>query len=477
MSESASSQKDSSTGCGCLFLILLLIAAGYSGVRYWIDSTAYKTAHAAYLQADCKTAVEQYQKVVDAFRLIDFGSLKANSKRELADCNALQSAADQEAANPEAAIVAYDNFVVQRRGQEHPLVPTAQKRSQALYRADPAKLATANLCGRVDALAKDGLLPEEQSWMPTYQFACAETHRKAGDDAKAYPIYLKVLADFPASPEAALAASALKLNQAACTNAAALKKNPAVSSLPGFLPGLYLACATTQDAKKQYSLAMPFYLNLLAEYPNSAEADSALKAVLASPLACQNLSALREILPAASKASWMPDLYRSCAQSAEKEGDYNGAVTLYDAFLADYPAHPAAAQVKEALAKAIIAGAKRSGASTLPDPTRSGAASSGTSVIVVRNDAPVRLRIAISGPETRIEEMDACATCQKYTGIGPLTCPNKGPVARYTVKPGEYAVVVQSISDGKVTPFSGTWKLTSGQEYSSCFYIVTRTLP
>jgi hypothetical protein len=82
-----------------------------------------------------------------------------------------------------------------------------------------------------------------------------------------------------------------------------------------------------------------------------------------------------------------------------------------------------------------------------------------------------------SGPESRIEKLDACSSCIKYYGNGPTYCPEKGPVGRYTLTPGNYEVLVESISDKGITPWVGDWVLQSGNEYSNCFFIVTSSSP
>jgi hypothetical protein len=50
-------------------------------------------------------------------------------------------------------------------------------------------------------------------------------------------------------------------------------------------------------------------------------------------------------------------------------------------------------------------------------------------------------------------------------------------VGRYTLKSGEYDVVVKSRGDKFVRPFKGTWSMNSGWTYSNCFYIVTNPNP
>ena len=73
--------------------------------------------------------------------------------------------------------------------------------------------------------------------------------------------------------------------------------------------------------------------------------------------------------------------------------------------------------------------------------------------------------------------MNACPACEDFFGVGPAECPDKGPVQSYSLKPGVYEVVVEASSDSGVIPFTGTWELISGDEYSSCFYIVETLFP
>ncbi|NJM07419.1 hypothetical protein HC891_16395 [Candidatus Gracilibacteria bacterium] len=78
-----------------------------------------------------------------------------------------------------------------------------------------------------------------------------------------------------------------------------------------------------------------------------------------------------------------------------------------------------------------------------------------------------------SGPEVRVEELEPCVGCSDFSGSEPTACPELGPVGTYLLAPGTYDVVVKASGDGSVTPFRGNWVLDGGQEYSSCFYLVT----
>lgn len=91
-------------------------------------------------------------------------------------------------------------------------------------------------------------------------------------------------------------------------------------------------------------------------------------------------------------------------------------------------------------------------------------------MVVIQNDSPERLRLVFSGSQSMIVELAACSSCTTYM-FTPFSCPEKGPVGRYSLTPGNYEVLVESISDSGVTPYTGTWELVGGDEYYSCFYI------
>jgi len=170
----------------------------------------------------------------------------------------------------------------------------------------------------------------------------------------------------------------------------------------------------------------------------------------------------------------LPLVYYACGQLYDKAELFFFAIDYYDRFLDGYPNHPRAPEVKSALLRSIVANAKANGGGKLPTPERSNTTADGSTVVIVRNESPESLRIVFSGSEERIEELEACSTCATYYA-SPLFCPDTGPVGRYTVKPGQYFVVVESTSDDGTTPWSGNWTLESGGEYTNCFFIVKRS--
>jgi hypothetical protein len=146
---------------------------------------------------------------------------------------------------------------------------------------------------------------------------------------------------------------------------------------------------------------------------------------------------------------------------------------MYELFLGNYPEHPSAPDVEAALARLIVAQARSTGAGEIPAPAASGTTGNEFAEVIIQNDSPDRIRIVFSGPEARVEELEACDTCRNFTVLEPTFCPEIGPIGRYTLTGGSYDVVVESISDKGITPWIGSWELRSGDEYYNCFYIVT----
>jgi len=131
-----------------------------------------------------------------------------------------------------------------------------------------------------------------------------------------------------------------------------------------------------------------------------------------------------------------------------------------------------------ALAQSIIEQAKAAGAQELPAPESRGKTGGELTEVIIQNDSPNRIRIVFSGPETHVEVLEACSSCITYYLYEPTTsCPEQAPIGRYTLEPGQYDVVVEDLSDTTITPWFGNWQLVSGDEYYSCFFIVTTFEP
>jgi tetratricopeptide (TPR) repeat protein len=227
----------------------------------------------------------------------------------------------------------------------------------------------------------------------------------------------------------------------------------------------YSELVTTYASSPLKNAALTKGQNLMTQGESDALATAAL---------CESVDNLAEQQFIAQPDEALPPLLYACGQAYEDDGAFSEAVAAYDRFRRDYPDHELAEDVQQAFVRATIAEAEAVGAGALPAPQVIGSGAGGGQVmVVIQNDSPESLSMVFSGPEIRVEELEACADCEKFVGDGPSACPEKGPVGRYELPPGTYDVVVKASSGRDVTPFRGSWALEDGQEYSSCFYLVT----
>jgi hypothetical protein len=157
---------------------------------------------------------------------------------------------------------------------------------------------------------------------------------------------------------------------------------------------------------------------------------------------------------------------------AEVGGDDASAIDWYQWFLDHAPLDARATAARDGLARSLIHRAAGAGAGTLPTPQPTGRSGSAATRVVVYNDSPEQLRLVLSGPETRIEIIAASATSSVYSLVGPPTCRTDVPSLVLQLAPGEYKALVEATGGG-VEEFVGTWSLTKGAAYESCFFIVS----
>lgn len=195
---------------------------------------------------------------------------------------------------------------------------------------------------------------------------------------------------------------------------------------------------------------------------------------VANETTCQNLDSIlsNELVP--DLETNLPLFYIGCGQVYQDAGSYSEAVVLLQKFVTDYPSHPRIEEVKPLLAAAMVAEAQALGAGNIPAPQETGTGTgSGPAVVIIQNDSPEEMSLVFTGPETRFETLPPCEDCESFSGSGPESCPELGDIGTYELPPGTYDVVVKSISDAGVTPFTGRWELSNGEEYYSCFFLIT----
>jgi tetratricopeptide (TPR) repeat protein len=462
-------------GCITIFILLIIAIVGYSIYGILADRSNYAKGHQAYQEGNCAAAIEYYNRILKGWRIIENERYLSAASPEFAFCASFQDAVDRQIAGDYSeALSRFMDF--SDKNPDNVLAGYARQKMKAIFeQVQPAELANYTTCNDPKNLRTEDILPQQAA--PAFFLACGKFYDASEiDQSKSIDLYIAILQEYPGNAAVPAAEAALLAHVSACyyTEEMELVLKPATRE--NNLPGLYYRCGQSTDDKGRTAW---LYKTLLMNYPNSAiapEVETALLAILsANSDICDfyfdyNGDIVDSVL--ANRKGLMPKLYYACGQAYESSGDWYSAVDMYQGCLADFPADPNASLVEVALARSIIAKVKTAHTFEKTIPDASGSTGDESTVIVFQNDSPEVLRIVFSGPEIHVEELAACISCTTYTGVGPMTCPESGPVGRYTLKPGQYEVVVEA-KYGGVIPWLGNWSFLTGSEYSTCFFVVT----
>lgn len=244
---------------------------------------------------------------------------------------------------------------------------------------------------------------------------------------------------------------------------------PETNTMPKFL----YYCSLVMIDRVYLDPAMQYLQELIQEHGQSEMAGKVWDSLNKSTEFCPLLSEMASNPIFSVSQDAIAQYYQSCGRNYEADNNYIGAVFMYESFLKMYPDHPSSADVQKSLAAALINQARAAGSGTIEKPSSSGYAPAGVARVVIQNDSPHDLKLVFSGPDARIEILAACPSCIDYSVMGPIFCPEKGPIGTYELTPGTYEVLVETTNEENIIPFTGTWSLEGGKEFYSCFFVVT----
>jgi TolA-binding protein len=194
---------------------------------------------------------------------------------------------------------------------------------------------------------------------------------------------------------------------------------------------------------------------------------------LVSRKVCSRINHLAEqnLLPNSDQN--LPLLYSECGKVYEQHQTYYSAIKMYEQFLQQYPNHTLAENVRRSLAQTTVADIKSQGARTVESPLPTGRTADGSTVIEIQNSSPNPMRLTFSGVTPKFETVEKCKDCVTYFNP-PKACPQKGPITRFVIEPGQYDIAAkpQSSFGNRVNPWSGNWILEPGKKYQTCFFVV-----
>lgn len=170
-------------------VIVAVIAIG--GFQTWQTQQAYDAGHAAYLLADCPTAIGKFEALADGD-----SDTALMAQAELQECEALVAAAALATGDPAGSVLA-DSALIEKYPAS-PLIDAATSHARTLAaEADPEALGTFELCEQLGLLEGQGLVPTAAETFPALLVACGLTYEAQGSYTEALIVLDRLLADYP----------------------------------------------------------------------------------------------------------------------------------------------------------------------------------------------------------------------------------------------------------------------------------------
>ena len=379
---------------------VVVVAVGYTVVRYLVDGSAYDDGHAAYEKADCATAIGHFDDVINAWRIVKLGNTVGRAESEKAECVVFHEAVKrQQAGNGSGALAGYATFIPGR--PRSPLTDAARTRIGELFKQpELAKLATIESCDTLPVLRDQKLL--DPAVAPAFLAACGGAYVRGGDRPKAIATYTRLFADFSTDKLAADTEAELLKDVGWCLELDKFRNEPVLAALKDLIPGLLATCAKAPTTPE--GVAIEEAQEFLKKYPGHR---------------------------------FTPDVLATFAALLNKQARTDGK---YHDF----------------------------GKEDLVGPTGGDKA-----IIMLFNDSPEKLRIALSGPEPRVEELEPCPGCPAIPKDAPPgSCRKAATSKRIVITPGDYDIAID-FSEAVKTTNGGFahWALQAGKQYFGCYYI------
>ena len=184
---------------------------------------------------------------------------------------------------------------------------------------------------------------------------------------------------------------------------------------------------------------------------------------------CDNFNLLEDSDLIPEGFNWA-SLYLDCARMLAEQKSPK-ANFIYEKFVAAHPNHPLVPQAKAEWAQSMIVTNKGQEAGKLPPLGEFGRAKDGTTTLMITNESPLPIRIFLDGPESRVEELERCPSCRKYS-LRPSSCSGQGTTGTYKINPGQYDVLVRFLDGERVVPYEGNWEFKANTIHGHCFFIV-----
>lgn len=175
----------------------------FSAVQYISDQQHYHEGVQAYRNADCATAIKQFDRVIHSTRLLSIDNFVPRAQQKQTECEYFQRGVDQQQAGKfEAALSNY--AVLARVYADSPLIKPAREQVRDLLQlAKIDTLATSRICTQLDSLANQNLISKTDA-LPQFYLACGKSYEANRNYKQAIALYQKFLNQNPSTQTQAM---------------------------------------------------------------------------------------------------------------------------------------------------------------------------------------------------------------------------------------------------------------------------------
>ena len=169
---------------------------GFGLYQIWQQEQNYQAGHAAYVAADCASAVGPLGRAAAGDPGSADSDVAIKATAELQECEALLAAdALVTQGKPADGVLAFSDFVT--KYPQSPLVDAALGKGQDAIASDPDEVATTDVCDGLDMLEAQRFVASPADTLPPLLFACGQAYEEAAMFAEALAAYARFRADYP----------------------------------------------------------------------------------------------------------------------------------------------------------------------------------------------------------------------------------------------------------------------------------------
>jgi hypothetical protein len=314
------------------------------------------------------------------------------------------------------------------------------------------------------------------------RFQEAVKRQDAGDPPGALTSYATFIPDRPPSPlvEAARSRGADLFKQVSPDKLASVDSCNALQVLreqrildTSLTPKFLAACGAAYVAGGDRTKAVAIYVKLFSEFSTDPTAAATEVALQQDVGWCSYRDVLRREPILSALKDLIPGLLLNCAKNPK--ADPETAIKYTQEFFKDFSAHRLAPEALAVYAALLNKQARADGQyHDFGGEHLDGSAGGGQAVIMLYNDSPEKFRIALSGPEPRVEEIEPCAECPtEKSGSEHDICRPAATGKRIVIAPGEYDIAMDYPESRTPTNGGfGHWNLRPGKQYFGCYSVI-----